>query len=243
MKIRVAACQQNLQEPLSETAVAELKSFQPNFVCLPEHYPLAAEIRNLQQAADRFAERKQYLSDVSRTLQTIVVGGTLTEPTSDGYYNTCYVFDRGQEVGSYRKVNPTSREESAGTLRGSEFKIFELAGLRVGVLICADVLFKESFERLAALHCQLTFVPTASPFRPGESMHEKYQRDRSIFLEGARKMGCPIIKTCGVGTTFGHPIQGRSLIATTNDILIRAEPHQEQSSLILKAELWITNAN
>lgn len=243
MNARVAACQQNLQEQLSETTIAELKSFQPNFVCLPEHYPLAAEIRNLQQAADRFAERKQYLSDISRTLQTTVVGGTLTEPTADGYYNTCYVFDRGQEVGSYRKVNPTSREQSAGTLPGSEFKIFELSGLRVGVLICADVLFQESFEHLAALHCQLTFVPTASPYRPGESAAEKYERDRSIFLGGARKMGCPIVKTCGVGTTFGHPIQGRSLITTTDDILIRAEPHQEQSSLILKAELWITNTN
>jgi omega-amidase len=241
MKVRVAACQQNLQERLSEITIAELQSFQPDFVCLPEHYPLAAEIRNLQEAADRFSERKQYLSDISQTLQSIVVGGTLTEPTANGYYNTCYVFDRGREVGSYRKVNPTSREQSAGTLRGSEFKIFELAGLRVGVLICADVLFQESFEQLAALHCQLTFVPTASPHRPGESMEEKYQRDRSIFLEGARKMGCPIIKTCGVGTTFGHPIQGRSLITTTDDILIRAEPHQEQSSLILKAELDASN--
>jgi omega-amidase len=241
MKVRVAACQQNLQERLSEITITELQSFQPDFVCLPEHYPLAAEIRNLQQAADRFSERKQYLSDVSHTLQTIIVGGTLTEPTADGYYNTCYVFDRGREVGSYRKVNPTSREQSAGTLRGSEFKIFELAGLRVGVLICADVLFQESFEQLAALQCQLTFVPTASPYRPGESTEEKYQRDRSIFLEGARKMECPIIKTCGVGTTFGHPIQGRSLITTTDDILIRAEPHQEQSSLILKAELDVSN--
>jgi omega-amidase len=237
MKVRVAACQQNLQESLSEKTITELRSFNPDFICLPEHYPLTAEIKNLQQAADRFAERKQYLSDVARTLQAIVVGGTLTEPTADGYYNTCYVFDRGQEAGSYRKVNPTLREQSAGTLRGSEFKIFELAGLRVGVLICADVLFLESFEQLAALDCQLTFVPTASPYRPGESTAEKYERDRSIFLEGARKMGCPIVKTCGVGTTFGHPIQGRSLITTTDDILIRAEPQQEQSSLVLKAEL------
>ena len=240
MNVRVAACQQNLQEGLSEITIAELHTFQPDFICLPEHYPLAAEIKNLQQAADRFAERKQYLSDVSHTLQTMVVGGTLTEPTPDGYYNTCYVFDRGVEVGSYRKVNPTSREQSAGTLRGSEFKIFKLAGLRVGVLICADVLFQESFEYLAALHCQLTFVPTASPFRPDESTEEKFRRDRLIFLKGARKMGCPIIKTCGVGTTFGHPIQGRSLITTTDDIVIRAEPHQEQLSLILKTELDVS---
>lgn len=237
MTVRVVACQQNLQEPLSEATISELQSFRPEFVCLPEHYPLAAEIKNLQQAAQRFTERKQYLSDISRILNTTIVGGTLTEPTSDGYYNTCYVFDRGHEVGSYRKVNPTSREQSAGTLPGNEFKILELSGLRIGVLICADVLFQESFEQLAALHCQITFIPTASPYRPGETTAEKFERDRSIFLEGARKLRCPIIKTCGVGTTFGHPIQGRSLITTTDDILVRAEPHQEHSSLILKAEL------
>jgi len=236
-KVRVAACQQSLQEPISEKMLAELQTWKPDFVCLPEHYPLAAEIKNLEQAADRFPERKQHLKDLSRTLDTVVVGGTLTEPTEAGYYNTCYVFDRGDEAGFYRKVNPTSREQSAGTLRGSEFKIFELLGLRIGVLICADVLFTESFEQLAALRCQITFVPTASPYKPGESTAEKYERDHSIFLEGARKLNCPVIKTCGVGTTFGHRIQGRSLITTPEKILIRAEPHQEHSSLILTAEL------
>ena len=61
-----------------------------------QHYPLALEIQNLEQAADRFSERKGYLSEISQTLDTVLIGGTLTEKTSDGYYNTCYVFDRGQ---------------------------------------------------------------------------------------------------------------------------------------------------
>jgi hypothetical protein len=90
---------------------------------------------------------------------------------------------------------------------------------------------------MASLGCQITFAPTASPFRAGESLQEKYERDRTIFLEGARRMGCPIIKTCGAGTTFGHPIQGRSLIATPEKIIARAEPHQETSSLLLTAVL------
>jgi predicted amidohydrolase len=159
-----------------------------------------------------------------------LIGGTLTELTPDGYYNTCYVFENGKEVGFYRKVYPTAHEQEAGILKGSEFKMFELRGIRVGVLICADVLFQESFEELSALRCEITFIPTASPFRKGESVEEKYERDRSIFVEGAKKLGCPVVKTCGVGTTFGHTIQGRSLIATPAGVVTRAEPEKEQET-------------
>ncbi|HSE42545.1 MAG TPA: carbon-nitrogen hydrolase family protein [Acidobacteriota bacterium] len=237
MKIRVAACQQTLNDPLSASMISQLQEFKPDYICLPEHYPLSTEIQNLEQAAERFAERKNYLTELSKILDTVVIGGTLTEKTGDGYYNTCYVFDRGKDVGFYRKVNPTSREQSAGVRPGDEFKTFEFNGLRVGVLICADVLFPESFRRLAALGSQIVFIPTASPYRPGESIEEKYERDRIIFHEGSKAIGAPLIKTCGVGTTFGHPIQGRSLIVTPEKIITRAEPDQEHSPLILTAEL------
>jgi predicted amidohydrolase len=236
-KMKVAACQQPLHEPLSDQTLQELHTFKPDFVSLPEHYPLLKGLHDIHQAASVFIQRKRYLESVSAELSTVVVGGTLTESTAEGYYNTCYIFDSGNEVGSYRKVYPTAREQEAGVLKGSEFKMFEVHGIRVGVLICADVLFETSFKELLALRCEVVFVPTASPFRAGESVEEKFERDQSIFVEGARKLNCPVIKTCGVGTTFGHPIQGRSLIATPQGVLTRAEPHQENDQLILFATL------
>ncbi len=239
VKIKVAACQQPLHEELNEATLQQLRAYSPDFVCLPEHYPLRKNVQNLEQAAALFEQRRQYLQSVSSKLSAVLIGGTLTELTREGYFNTCYVFEDGKQAGFYRKVYPTAREQEAGVLRGNEFKMFELRGIRVGVLICADVLFNQSFEELTALGCEITFIPTASPFRKGESVEEKYERDRSIFVEGARKLGCPVVKTCGVGTTFGHPIQGRSLIATPEGIVARAEPHQEQEALILFADLNI----
>jgi predicted amidohydrolase len=239
MKVKVAACQQALHEPVSTTAIERLITFPADFVCLPEHYPLAKEIADLNQAAEKFEQRKEYLRTLSRKLPAAVIGGTLTERVADGFYNTCYVFDQGTEIGFYRKVNPTAGEIARGVLSGSEFKIFELRGLKIGVLICADVLNLRSFDELSSLDCQLTFIPTASPYREGESVEAKFQRDRSIFLEGAKMLGCPVVKTCGVGTTFGHRIQGRSLIATPQKIVARAEPDQEDQSLLLLAELQI----
>jgi omega-amidase len=240
MKIRVAACQQALDQPLSEDQIAALRDYRPDFICLPEHYPLPKEVMSLQQAADLFETRKQYLQSLSLLVRTVWIGGTLTESTPKGFYNTCYIFDSGQEVGFYRKVNPTAREQEVGVLKGDEFKIFDLRGIRTGVLICADVLYENSFEEMSSLRCQIVFIPTASPYRAGESVDEKFSRDRSIFLEGARKLGCPVVKVCGVGDTFGHPIQGRSLIATPMGILKRAEPQEEQTSLIFLEEVDIT---
>jgi predicted amidohydrolase len=237
MNVRVLACQQPLHERLSNQTLEQIAEMDPDFVCLPEHYPLPNEVNNLRQAAGLFEERKAYLTAVSSEMRAALIGGTLTEETDNGYFNTCYVFENGKEVGFYRKVHPTRGELDRGVLQGTEFKMFELRGIRIGVLICADVLNARSFEELASLKCQITFVPTASPFRPEETMEAKYERDQSIFLEGARKIGCPIVKTCGVGTTFGHPIQGRSLIVTPEKIVARAEPHQEHLQVLLFAEL------
>ena len=237
MRIKIVAIQQPLHEPLDADQLEQLKEFSPDFVCLPEHYPLSKDLQNIQEAASVYPERKQYLQRLSREISTVLIGGTLTERTAEGFYNTCYIFDQGQELGYYRKVYPTSREQEVGVMKGTEFKVFNIHGIRIGVLICADVLFERSFEEMSALDCQLVFVPTASPFRKGESAKDKFERDRSIFVEGARKLGCPVVKACGVGTTFGHPIQGRSLIALPEEILMRAEPDQEQDALMLKAEL------
>jgi omega-amidase len=237
LNVKVAVCQQPLHEPLPVQTLSALRAFEADFVSLPEHYPLMKDVQDIRQAADLFEKRKEYLQSLSVELSTVLVGGTLTESTPAGYYNTCYVFDRGREVGSYRKVYPTAREQEAGVLQGREFKIFEIGGMRVGVLICADVLFEESFQELSALRCQIAFVPTASPYRPNESVEEKFERDRTIFVQGARKLQCPVVKTCGVGTTFGHPIQGRSLIAIPEGVLTRAQPDQENEQVVLYATL------
>ena len=239
MKIRVAACQQPLHEEVPEETIHRINDANPDFVCLPEHYPLAKTISNLKEAAAQYFERKNYLIQLSSRMNSVLVGGTLTEKTANGYYNTCYVFQSGKEIGSYRKVHPTISEKEAGVLQGSEFKVFEIEKLRAGVLICADVLNSRSFDEMVSLNCQITFVPTASPYRPNESVKEKFDRDQSIFLEGARHMRCPIVKTCGVGTTFGHPIQGRSLIATPEKIVARVSPEQENQAVLLLADLEI----
>ncbi len=236
--VRVAACQRFLDQTVDGNTCNFLIGQGVQFVCLPEHYPLPKEVTGLEEAAALFEQRYRYLQELSRTLGMIVVGGTLTERTAAGFYNTCYVFDSGAELGSYRKVHPTEKEMSAGVLRGEEFKVFEARGLNIGVLICADVLNVQSFQELAGLQCRIAFVPTASPYREGEAVEQKYERDRSIFLEGARTMNCPVVKTCGVGTVFGkHRLQGRSLIATPDRIVARAEPHQEASEVLLIAEL------
>src|SRR5262245_41263029 len=79
MKIRVIACQQPLHEEISPDTMNRIRDLDPDFLCLPEHYPLAKTIQNLREAAALYPRRKKYLSDLSSQLRAVLVGGTLTE--------------------------------------------------------------------------------------------------------------------------------------------------------------------
>ena len=65
MRIRAVACQQPLHEPISEQTLLRIGEYAADFVCLPEHYPLAKQIHNLEQAASMYTKRKNYLANVS----------------------------------------------------------------------------------------------------------------------------------------------------------------------------------
>ena len=62
---------------------------------------------------------------------------------------------------------------------------------------------------------------------------EKYKRDNDIYVAGARAASSYVVKTCGIGTLFGKPLQGRSLIASPWGVVRRIEPHSENTACIL----------
>lgn len=233
MMITVAALQAPLGGEITLEDKLHLIRRCPDFLCLPEYFFVRP--RDTQYAdGDPFLEtRLAALATLSHELSCAVVGGTLPHPVDGGYANTATVFNRGDVVGSYQKVNPYGREEQRGVIPGSTFRVFEIEGVRVGVLICADVLNGESFNAMNRLGAEVIFVPTVSPHRPSDTVFEKERRDAAIFVAGAQKARSYIVKTCGVGTLFGNPLQGRSGIFAPWGILHRVPPDREDKKLIL----------
>jgi len=95
-------------------------------------------------------QTRQFLRTLARTCHVNVIGGSIEYRHEDGRIrNTCFVVDReGREIGQYAKRKLFARETDTRT-PGDQAGVFEIAGFRVGVLICADLWFCELARELA----------------------------------------------------------------------------------------------
>jgi len=239
MVISVAALQYPLGGPIALEDKLHLFRRRPDFICLPEYFSVRPSDRTLHEAERFVPQRQSELARLSRELQCVVIGGSMPHPVNGGYANMAIVFDRGETVGVYRKVNPYGREEERGIIAGTEYKVFVCGGVRVGVLICADVLSPDAFAAMHRLGAEVIFVPTVSPFRETDTLADKDRRDTEIFVAGAQKARAYVVKTCGVGTLFGGRLQGRSGIFAPWGILDRVNPDGENRKMVLTEHLDI----
>lgn len=195
---------------------------------LPEYFWIRPGDGDHGEAARHFREDMETLAGISGEEDYVIVGGTLLETASDGFHNMCPVFHHGVELGRYRKIHLMPGEARHGVLPGEDFVLVEAMGLKLAPVVCADVLYPDTFEQVAGLQPDLVLAPMSSPFREADPPEDKDRRDREIFLAGARFAGAPIVKAGATGNLFGRPLQGRSLVATPKEILFRT-PYDEES--------------
>lgn len=237
MLIKIVAVQARMGQPLTLDEKIHIFKHQPDFICFPEYYLLDGTITDYARAALRVHDYLAYYQQLSLEFGTCVIAGTVVEPVRDKLHNTAYVFDRGLVIGKYRKQHPVPREIERGISAGDRHFIFNHEDARVGILICGDVFHPERFVELSGHECDVIVIPTTSPFRSDDTPEAKYARDQKYFVDGSRLSGAYVIKTCGVGEIFGHPLQGRSLVAAPWGIEQRVDISGEREKRLLSATL------
>jgi predicted amidohydrolase len=211
--VKIVAFQARMGQPLTLAERIYVFKQRPDFLCLPEYFLLGSDVANHTCAAQHRDEHLAWLTALSDDLDTCLIGGSVVEAVDNRLYNTCYLINRGLVLGRYRKRNPVAGELARGVSPGADTTVIEVDGVRVGLMICGDVFFPSMYDDLRDLNVDIIFIPTTSPFLPDDSPTARARRDEAYFLDGARRSGAYVVKTCGVGTLFGRPLQGRSLIA------------------------------
>lgn len=238
--IRVVICQLPLeQEGLTLRQKLDIIKRGADFVCLPEYFLIPKGSVNHTEFALKYDQNVRYLARLSKDLNTTLIGGSIPVKTNGSMYNASFVFRKGYRIGSYRKVHPTVGEMEKGISPGKSFSSWKIDGVRIGVLICADVLHPECFEEMERQSVDILFVPTTSPFKPDEPPQVKDKRDKSIFVKGAQTARSYVVKTCATGMLFGKRLQGRSLIASPEGLLWNVFPNAESESIIQTCDLDI----
>lgn len=209
----------------------------PDILALPEYYFVKTGDKSVVASSFRKKEIIEELKGLSSALGCILVGGSVVEHVNGSLHNRSYLLCCGDIIGFYDKIHPYDNEGRGLIKEGTEYKVFDVRGIRIGILICADVLYRGSFENIRGLRPDLIFVPTTSPYRPEENRGAKFARDRRIFADGASIAGAIIFKICASGSIAGHGLQGRSLIASPGKILWRIEPELEDRAALIIARL------
>jgi len=239
MLVKVVAVQLKIGEKLSLEEKLFIFKQRPDFVCLPEYCFIDKSMPDFSRAALTTKDNLEYLQSLSDAFSTCLIGGSIVEADYDSLYNSSYIFNLGERAGRYRKLNPVSGEIEKGILPGDRIFTAIIGEVKIAVFICADALNIGLFDVIKNENVDLIFIPTTSPFRPDERKTEKHKRDKEIYLRAAQISGSYIIKTCGVGTLFGKPLQGRTLIVSPWGILKRVDIFSESSKCILSSILDI----
>lgn len=239
MLIRIVVVQARLGERLTLEEKIHIFKQKPDFVCLPEYYLIDDSVGDFHRAAIHHVEYLEYLEKLSYQLSTCLIGGSVVEPDGAALFNTSYLINRGQTLGKYRKRFPMKGEVKQGIQPGTDRFTTTVEGVRIGLMICADIFHPEVFEGYGIDNVDLLFVPTTSLLRPHDSLSQKKHRDRLYFGNAAESAVTYVVKVCGVGSLMGMPLQGRSLVAAPWGILERIDSMGEQRKRILTLTLDI----
>ncbi len=238
MMIRVAVCQFAIGKgELTLRQKLSIMKTGADMVCLPEYFLIPPGSPDYCNYARLYEQNVDYLAKLSADLGVTLIGGTVVSRSGGKIYNECYTFSGGYRIGSYRKMHPTPSEMSKGIWPGWELSTWRVGDVRI--VICADALQIKTFERLGEHNVDIIFIPTISPFRPDDTIEKKISRDEGIYVAGAQAASAYVVKTCGVGSIFGKPLQGRSLIAAPWKLLWNVQQDYEQSEMIFSCDLDI----
>ncbi|MEX2201515.1 MAG: carbon-nitrogen hydrolase family protein [Dongiaceae bacterium] len=146
-----------------ESVLAELGAGTTDLVCCPElflsGYNIGALVRERAEPADGPSARA--IAELAKRFGTAILYGY---PELDGgsrYNAVACIGPDGTRIANHRKLQLPSDYERETFGRGGRLTFFELAGYRLGLLVCYDVEFPEAVRACALGGAEIVVAPTA----------------------------------------------------------------------------------
>ena len=158
-----------------------------------------------------------------KAMRALAKGLGVTIPTSfferDGhhYYNTLAMIGTdGEVIGTYRKSHipdgPGYEEKYYFRPGNDGFKVWDVAGTRIGVGICWDQWYPEAARVMALMGAELLFYPTAIGSEPYDADLDTSRMWRRAMQGHAVSNCMPVIAANRIGTEDGQRFYGHSFI-------------------------------
>jgi predicted amidohydrolase len=160
---------------------AELIAAHPeaDLAVFPELFLSGYDLRQVRERAlDPHAPALDAVRRAAADAGTAVVAGFVERAGDEIYNSVALVDESGALAGVYRKVALFGREADVFT-RGDRLVVVQLAGRRIGPLVCFDVEFPELARQLGAAGAELLVTASAN-MEPYYDDHELATRARAL---------------------------------------------------------------
>ncbi len=184
------------------------------------------------------------MQDLARRLR-IAIPTSYFERDGPHHFNSLAMIDeRGEVLGTYRKSHipdgPGYEEKYYFRPGNSGFKVWDVAGTRVGIGICWDQWYPESARAMALMGAEMLLYPTCIGSEPQDAQFDTSRMWRRAMVGHAVSNCMPVIAANRIGTEpvgpdGGQTYYGHSFITDEwGDLL--AEMGREETGFII-AEL------
>jgi len=152
------------------------------------------------------------LAELTAELEVYLVIG-MAERCGDSLYNSAAVFGPTGYMGLFRKVHLWDNENTIFKPGNLGFPVFSTPVGRLGVMICYDAWFPESYRSCALAGAQIVCIPTNWVPIPGQDPASQAMAT-VLCMASAHCNGVVVVAADRIGVERGQPFIGQSTIVS-----------------------------
>lgn len=172
----------------------------------------------------------------------VVIPTSFFERDGHHYFNTlAMIGEDGEILGTYRKSHipdgPGYEEKYYFRPGNDGFKVWDVAGTRIGVGICWDQWYPECARVMALMGAELLFYPTAIGSEPYDADLDTSRMWRRAMLGHAVSNCMPVIAANRIGVEEGQAFYGHSFVSDEWGDFAAEYGAQETGALVATLDL------
>jgi len=171
------------------------------------------------------------LCELAKELGVHIVSG-LSEAAEGSFYNAAMLCGPDGYIGTYRKLHLWNRETLFFKPGDLGLPVFDTPLGRIGVAICYDGWFPETFRGLADAGAEIICVPTNWVPMPDQDPAAEAMAN-TLHKAAAHSNGLYIVCADRVGIERGRPFIGQSLIVGPNGFALAGPADRTEEAMLL----------
>jgi predicted amidohydrolase len=218
----------NLEATIGKLKMLLAEAKTANLVVLPELANSGYNFESIEQANECSEEVDNsiflsFLKGECKKYKFAVATG-FAEKDGEELFNSSVLLDEKGILGVYRKLHLFMNEKKYFQPGNLGLPVFEWKGIKIGMLVCFDWMFPETWRMLALKRVDVILHPSNLVLPYAQSVIPSYALVNRIFIATANR----------IGTERDLSFTGQSIIANTKgEVLVRGD----QSEQVLMAEI------